>query len=128
MRASKLLMVVGLGVWLAACATVPNPVTSIDIYRIENVYATSLELIVGWRKYCWDRTYKSLMLDPVGKVACENRRAKLRRIQTARVIAGDSVRYAKNWVQNNPTVNANSVLDAAWKAVNTLQNTIPRTQ
>lgn len=134
MRASKLLMVGLMMFSLAACAgnnpfaPVVNPIRSVDIYRVELAYATALEVAVGWRKFCWDRSYAVLMTDPVGKVACVNRRAKLRTIQEARKIAGDSVRYAATWVKENPTVSAQSVIDAAWKAVVTFQNLTPKVQ
>ena len=126
----KLFAVCALALTLAGCITVGqpiiNPVTSVDMFRVKNVYAATLELVVAWRDYCWKRPYAVLMSDPVAKPVCQNRRQRLRTIQTAQVQAGTAVRYADNWVRQNPTISPASVIGPAWDAVTNFQQLVPR--
>lgn len=139
----SLLTVACLAVLAAGCTTggnifqggsVVNPVTSVDMYRVKNVYAATLELVVKWREYCGipagaaasTRSYASLMADPIAKPVCQNRRATLRRIQSAQSKAGQAISYADGWVRANPTVSAASVIGPAWEAVTLFQQSVPR--
>lgn len=106
-------------------ATVANPVGTTDIYRVKNGYAAALALAVEYRRYCWSKPYAALMADPVSKPICEKRRAVVRVAQKARQNASGAIRAAETFVANNPTLNAASVVSAAWQAVTDFQNAVP---
>ena len=117
---------------LGACQTtnpfvsVANPVTSVDIWRVKNTYAATLQLAKEWRAYCYARPYSVLMTDPVAKPACQKRRNTVRQIQKYQPIAGTAVRKADEFVRNNPTVNAAGALGIAWDAVTDFQKVVPK--
>jgi len=108
-----------------ATTTITNPVDAVDIYRIKNVYAASLQAAVDWRSYCWSKSYAMLMADPVGKIVCKNRRSTVRAIQMAQPNAASAIDSAQNFIANNPTLNAASVISAAWSAVTAFQTAVP---
>lgn len=108
-----------------ATTTITNPVGSTDIYRVQNAYAAGLEVVVEYRRYCWSKPYATLMADPVSKPVCEKRRAVVRAAQSARRNARAAINAAENFVANNPTLNAASAVDAAWKAVADFKNSVP---
>lgn len=117
---------------LGACQTtnpfvsVTNPVTSVDIWRVKNTYAATLQLAKEWRAYCYARPYSVLMADPVAKPACQKRRSTVRQIQKYQPVAGTAVRKADEFVRNNPTVNAAGALGIAWDAVTEFQKVVPK--
>lgn len=104
--------------------TITNPVGVTDIYRVKNAYAAALELVVEYRRYCWSKPYAALMADPVSKPVCERRRAVVRVAQSARRNARGAINAAEIFVANNPTLNAATAIDAAWKAVTDFQNSV----
>lgn len=108
-----------------ATTTITNPVGSTDIYRVQNAYAAALEVVVEYRRYCWSKPYAELMADPVSKPICEKRRAVVRAAQTGRKHARGALNAAENFITNNPTLNAASAIDAAWKAVADFKNSVP---
>lgn len=110
----------------AATSTVTNPVSAVDIYRVKNVYAASLQIMVKYREFCWSKPYAALMADPVAKPTCQNRRAAVRVMQTAQIDAHNAISAAETFVRNNPTLNAATAISAAWTAVTAFQNTLPR--
>ncbi len=117
---------------LAACTTtgnvfqsIPNPVTNVDIYRVKNVYAATLDLSVKWRSYCYSKPYKVILTDPIMKPVCKDRRQVVRQIQKYQPIAGTAVRKADEFVRNNPTVNAAGAIGLAWDAVTNFQRVVP---
>lgn len=105
-------------------ARIPNPVGAVDIYRIKAVYASANRVVVGYRQYCWERSYKALMADPVARPICQNRRANVRAAQAARAKAARAIIAADQFIRNNPTLSAISAVSAAWAAVTTFQNTV----
>ena len=105
--------------------TVDNPLGERDIYRVENAYAAALELAVEYRRYCWSKPYAVLMVDPVARPICEKRRAVVRVFQKARRNAGAAIIAAKNFIRDNPTINAAGMVGAAWQAVTDFQKAIP---
>lgn len=109
----------------AATTTIANPVGTTDIYRVKNAYAAALELAVEYRRYCWSKPYAALMADPVSKPVCEKRRAVVRFAQVAQRNASGAVVAAENFVANNPTLNASTVVGAAWQAVTDFQKAVP---
>lgn len=148
MRVMKLLFAGLLALTIASCTNaqrgdlggllgggvVVNPVSSVDIYRIKNVYGATLELVIKWREYCGipagapaaTRSYASLMADPIAKPVCTNRRGTLLKIQKVQAKAGAAIRYADDWVRQNPNVSATSVIGPAWDAVTAFQQIVPR--
>lgn len=107
-------------------ATITNPVTNLDIWRVKNTYAATLQLAASWRTFCYARPYATLMTDPVAKPVCQNRRNTVRQIQKYQPIAGSAVRKADEFVTNNPTVNAAGAIGLAWDAVTEFQRVVPR--
>lgn len=110
----------------AATSTVTNPVSAVDIYRVKNVYAASLQIVVKYREFCWSKPYAALMADPVAKPTCQNRRAAVRTMQAAQINARNAINSVETFVRNNPTLNAATAISAAWTAVTAFQNTLPR--
>jgi hypothetical protein len=110
---------------ITAGGTIVNPITGVTIYQVKLVYATGLQLVVDYRKYCWARPYATLMADPVATPICQNRRAIVRKAQSAKAVASKAVRAADTFVKNNPTLNAGTLLSAAWDAVNVFQSSVP---
>jgi len=110
-----------------ATTTVTNPVGTVDIYRVKNVYAATLQIAVKYRDYCWGRSYAALMADKVAKPVCQNRRQVVRKLQAADQKAYAAIVTADRFARNNPTLNASSAVSAAWKAVTDFQSLTVRT-
>ena len=106
MKFLKIILVsVSLALTVGACtttnpfATVTNPVTNLDIWRVKNTYAATLQLAASWRSFCYARPYATLMTDPVAKPVCQNRRNTVRQIQKYQPLAGTAVRKADEFVK-----------------------------
>lgn len=108
-----------------ATASIENPISGVDIYRVKNTYAAALELAVEYRRYCWSAPYKTLMADPVGRPLCQSRRRVVRAIQAADTRANAAIGAAETFVASNPTISAVSVVGAAWDAVTAFRAAIP---
>jgi predicted small secreted protein len=108
-----------------ATASVNNPVSATNIYQIKNGYAAAAQLAVEYRNYCWSASYRVLMADPVGKALCKSRRPVTRAIMAADSKAFFAVSAAENFVRDNPTLSAATVISAAAKAVADFRNAIP---
>lgn len=131
----RLLAIPLLLVLLSACqVTIPgltsppivNPITNVDIWRVKNTYAATLQLAKDWRSYCWSKPYASLLADPIAKPVCKDRRNVVRQIQKYQPIAGAAVRRADQFVRNNPTINAAGAIGLAWDAVTDFQRVVPK--
>jgi hypothetical protein len=124
-----------IAVSLAGCSTsqvgdfigggIVNPITNVDIYRVKNVYAATLELANRYRSYCYEVSYQQILADPIRRPVCKDRRAVIRQIQRYQPIAGEAVRKADAFVRSNPTVNASGVIGVAWDAVSQFQRVVP---
>lgn len=132
MKFLKSMMVVASLMLVGACATgpnvfqsIPNPITNVDIYRVKNTYAATLQLAKEWRAYCYSKAYGAIMADPVAKPVCQQRRQTVRQIQKYQPLAGAAVRRADEFVKNNPTVNAAGAIGLAWDAVTDFQKVVP---
>lgn len=112
------------GFLTAVTTTITNPVDAVDIYRVKNVYAASLELAVKYREYCWSKPFAELMADPASKVVCKKRRAAVRAMQAAQINASAAIHEAEEFVRNYPTLNAAKALGAAWSAVQGFKATV----
>lgn len=106
--------------------TIVNPVTPVDIYRVKNAYAAADQLVIDYRSYCWNRSYAALMADTIEKPICQNRRAIVRAAQSYRQKASSAIAKAETFIRNNPTLNAATVVNAAWAAVIAFQNSVPK--
>lgn len=133
MKFLKIILVsVSLALTVGACTTsnplapIVNPITNVDIWRVKNTYAATLQLAASWRSFCYARTYAALMADPVAKPVCQNRRNTVRQIQKYQPIAGAAVRRADEFVRNNPTISAAGAIGLAWDAVTDFQKVVPR--
>lgn len=109
----------------AATTTITNPVKAVNVYQVKNAYAATLQLAVSWREYCYSKPYAALMTDPVAKPVCQSRRRVVRAVQSAQPKAASAIRTAENFVRNNPTLNATSVISAAWDAVAAFRSAVP---
>lgn len=114
------------GIVTVATTTITNPITSTDIYRVKNTYAAANQLVVDYRAYCWSQPYAALMVDPIAKPICQNRRPVVRAAQSYRAKAAFAIGQADTFIRNNPTLNAATVVNAAWSAVTAYQNSIPK--
>ena len=126
--------ILGASLTLSACntplgnlvtGTVTNPIRSVDIYRAKNLYAGTLQLVVDYRQFCWAKPYAALMADPVTKAVCQNRRAVVRAVQTQRPTVAKAIKFAEDFVANNPTVDATAVIATAYKAASDFRGLIP---
>jgi hypothetical protein len=106
-------------------ASVQNPVDNTNIYQVQNTYAAALRLTVEYRRYCWAKPYRDLLVDPITKSICEHRRQVVRTAQKYRKDARLAIDEAEQFITNNPTLNASAVVQAAWRAVQVYQNSIP---
>ncbi len=109
----------------AVTTTITNPVSSLDIYRVKNTYAATLQLMSDYRSYCYSKSYAAIVADPVMKPVCAKRRSVIRSMQAAQRKAGSAVRAAETFVLQNPTLNAATAIAAAWDAVKAFQATVP---
>lgn len=118
-----------------ATTTVTNPISTTNISQTKLVYASTLEAVVTYRRYCWSKPWDYIVgnaaekidPDPIMKPICEHRRSVLRAIQAADDKAFAAIGTADNFVRNNPTLNAANVIGAAWAAVNDFQSLTART-
>lgn len=108
-----------------ATASIDNPITGVDIYRVKNTYAATLELAAEYRRYCWSKPYRALLADPVAGPLCSARRAVVRKFQSADVAANAAIAKAETFVAQNPTISAATVINAAWDAVSFFKNSVP---
>lgn len=115
----------GVDFFKLATASIDNPISGVDIYRVKNTYAAALELAAEYRRYCWSAPYNTLMADPVGSRICRTRRAVVRTIKRADTKASAAISAADTFVANNPTLSATALIGAAWEAVTSFQKAIP---
>ena len=104
-----------------ATSTYTNPVQPVNIYQVKQGYDAVLKIAVAYREFCYPtkpfRSYKSLMLDPIGGPVCKNRRSIVTAIDDADDKAFDAIKRAETFIRNNPTISALSVISEAWAAV-----------
>lgn len=131
----KIILAITLALSLAGCghlgdvlklatASIENPISGVDIYRVKNTYAATLEIAAEYRWYCYSAPYKTLMADPVARPLCQKRRAIIRKIDSADDKASAAIAAAESFVANNPTISAVSVISAAWDAVTAFKTSI----
>jgi hypothetical protein len=135
----RILLVALAALWLGGCAsnpittvigqiatgTLPNPISTTNVYQVKNVYAIAAESTISYRGYCFGRTYAVLMADPIAKNICANRRPVWRKIVSYKNTAYAAVVKADNFVKNNPTLDASAVISQATAAISALQSVTP---
>jgi hypothetical protein len=109
----------------ATTTTIVNPIRPVDIYRVKVTYAAALGIVVEYRRFCWSKPYATLMADPTTKSLCQSRRWVVRQAQVAKARAKSAIASAEKFIRDNPTVNATTVVFAAWDAVKDFQLAIP---
>ena len=105
-------------------ATIQNPVDSVDVYRTKNVFAATRVAVVRYREFCWGKPYREIMLDSVARPICENRRARVRAMQSADLKAERAIAMLDDFSRKNPNISAVSLAGAAWNAVSSFQATV----
>lgn len=120
----KLLTIIALSLSLAGCAganksvfeggssivaPIRNPIGQSELDKIRAAYGSALAIAVGYRDACAQRLIPASCRTAVRKMQPYGEKA-----QRAFVVA-------RNFVANNPTISAVSVLQAAWDAVKDLQ-------
>lgn len=110
-----------------ATSTIANPVQEVNIYQVKTGYAAVLEVAASYRDYCWSKPFAALMADPIAKPVCEHRRSIMRAVDKADDRAFDAITRAETFIRTNPTINAVSVVRAAWAAVQDFQSAASNT-
>lgn len=100
---------------LAGCATVRNPVSTTELATIESAYGVALAGAVAYRER--PRCTKTA-LESVSNLCA--RRSIVVRLQQADRQAQIAIGKANIFIQNNPTLDASSLLQAARGAVDAL--------
>jgi len=135
----KILIVALAAIWVGGCAnnptarvigqiatgTLPNPISTTNIYELKNVYAIAAQSAVEWRGYCFGRSYATVTADPIARPICTNRRSTARRIQVAKNTAFGAVQRADAFVKNNPTLDASAIIGQATAAISAFQAATP---
>lgn len=99
---------------VAGCASIVNPINTTRLGQIESSYGVALSVAVAYRDLCAKRLISPDCRTVVPKVQAADRAAQA------------SLATAREFVKNNPTLNAFSVLEAAQAAVDGLKAVTPR--
>lgn len=105
---SRFLVAVVLSVSLSACAvlnTMKNPISRTQLVEIESAYGLVLSAVVAYRNSC------------ARKAIPPSCRPIVVRLQQADRVAQASITALRNFVRNNPELNAPALVQAAWQAV-----------
>lgn len=121
----RIFIVLALAIGIGGCASVPNPISTTNIYQAKNVYSATVKLAGDYRDYCWKRPYAVLLRDAVAGPACKNRRAVVRALVKADDVAFTALTDAETFVRDYPTLDATQVVGAAIRAVGDFQALIP---
>lgn len=105
-------------------ASIQNPATPVTIYQVKSVYATAVDIANSYRDYCYARSYKSLMADPIAGPACKNRRSIVVKVQAADDQAAAAIAKADDFIARNPKISAVTVIRDAWAAVTNFKGVI----
>lgn len=97
--------------------TITNPVGQNELAAVEGAYGVALTAAVSYRRFCY-----SAPLAQLPQQVCGNRRAVIRRLQDLDNRAYAAIAAARNFVRNNPTISAVSLIGAARTAVTDFQN------
>jgi ABC-type sugar transport system substrate-binding protein len=113
----KKIIVLSLGLILSACATYQNPINTSELATVESAYGVALAVAVGYSRLPLCKTGTTTSLTNT----CA-RRSIVVKLQAADRTAEIALTQARNFVKNNPTLNAISVITAAKAAVGAFQS------
>lgn len=100
---------------LTACASIPNPFTAPTLAAVESSYGAALAVAVNYRDACAQRLIPSSCRTVVPVVQVYGARAQ------------SAVLVARNFVKNNPTLDATSILSTAQDAIEMFKSNTPKT-
>lgn len=103
----RTLLVIALAGSLAGCATFNNPLNTSQLYDTEAAYGTALALANGYKKSC---IQKVSPIYPTCRTIVPKLQAADRNVQGA-------LAAARNFIRDNPTISAVSLIGAVEKAV-----------
>ncbi len=105
----KKLLVLGMCLWLGACASISNPITGNALTNVESAYGVALSAAVAYKQLCVQRTIPS---------SC---RTVVVQMQQAGIKVQGAIIAARNFVKNNPTLDPASAIAAAQVALSDFQ-------
>jgi uncharacterized membrane protein len=103
-------------VTLGGCATIQNPVNTTQLAQVESAYGVALSIAVAYRNLPLCKTGNPTSLTNI----CAKRSVVVK-LQSADRDAQIAMVSARQFVRNNPTLSAASVIGIAQNAVATLQ-------
>jgi hypothetical protein len=106
----KTLLVTCFAVLLSACTTINNPLTPGRLATIESTYGAALSVAVGYRNAC------------ARKAIPPSCRPIVVQLQNAGRVAQTRVLALRQFVQQNPTLDATNLISAAQSAVQAFQD------
>lgn len=109
----------------AATTGFTNPVKTVNIYQVKNVYGAAVQAEISYREYCYQTSFEDLMKDAVRKPICQYRRRVITAFQKARPTARAAIDKAEIFIRDNPRLSAASLIQPAWEAVTKLRALIP---
>lgn len=111
----KVLLALVLSFALTACASIPNPFTAPTLAAVESSYGAALALAVNYRDACAQRLIPASCRTVVPVMQSYGARAQ------------SAVLVARNFVKNNPTLDATSILSTAQDAIEMFKSNTPKT-
>lgn len=106
------LSIVALGLSLAACGTIANPVTQNQLYNAEAAYGVALSALKGYRTSCIQHV---ALVYPKCRTVIPILQDKVRTVQGTLVAA-------RTFIRNNPNVSPISLVSAVQQALTDFQN------
>lgn len=91
----------------AATTAITAPV---NMYRVKLTYDITLAGANKYQDWCWGKrtgvpvllSYDQIMADPVGRALCKDRRATVRKMQTAKAKTRTAINKAEDFGENPP--------------------------
>lgn len=113
-----------------ATTQIVNPVTPVNMYQVKNVYAAGQTLVLEYKNKCFGedglKTFAQIQSDAALRTLCAHRVSRWRAMKKADDKAHRAIDAANTFIANNPSGNAISYVQAAWKAVNDFKNKATR--
>ena len=108
----RIIAVVFLGLWLTACAVFQNPVNTTRLAAVESAYGVALSIAVAYRntRLCKRGEAPTVTNVCAKRDVIEQLQAADRKVQIALIAA-------RQFVRDNPTLDAFAVIQAAQQAV-----------
>lgn len=106
----KYLVLVLVALSLTACATIKNPITTTTLNNVEDAYGAAIAIAVTYKRSCIARLINKSCFNIVAK------------IQPYEDKAYKALSIAQDFVKNNPTLDATTVLLVANDAIKAFGN------